>query len=98
MIFSETKHQFNAKESDWGFHTFILFAGLYKPNTGFIVNDTCIIEAEILVTKLKQEDQVDQPQNKINDQPTKHIDTPLPKEIFTTFAELVDLMGLGKIE
>jgi len=51
-----------------------------------------------LVTKLKQENQVEQPQNKINDKPTKHIGTPLPKEAFTTFVELVDLKGLGKIE
>ncbi|XP_027938046.1 MATH domain and coiled-coil domain-containing protein At3g58270-like [Vigna unguiculata] len=91
----ETEHLFSAKEIDWGFLQFIPLYELHNPNNGFIVNDTCIVEAEILVSKLKEQNQVDQAHNKTNDKPTKHIDKPLPQETFTTF---VELMGLKDIQ
>ncbi|KAL9319312.1 hypothetical protein ACSQ67_015829 [Phaseolus vulgaris] len=98
MTIYETEHQFDAKNIDWGFSQFIPLDELHNPKNGFIVNDTCIIEVEILVSKLKQENEVDKPDNKIKDILTKHTDKPLPKETFTTFGETLDLKGLGKIE
>ncbi|KAL2326867.1 hypothetical protein Fmac_020294 [Flemingia macrophylla] len=71
---------------------------LWEPSNGFIVNDTCIIKVEILVSKPKHENQLDQPNNKIHDKPLKHIENPLHEEMFTTFGKLVDFKGLGKIE
>ncbi|XP_052175009.1 ubiquitin C-terminal hydrolase 12 isoform X2 [Diospyros lotus] len=45
----ETQHQFNARESDWGFTSFMPLNELYDPSGGFVVNDTCIIEADVAV-------------------------------------------------
>ncbi|EPS70293.1 hypothetical protein M569_04467, partial [Genlisea aurea] len=45
----DTKHQFNHKESDWGFTSFMPLSDLYDPSRGYIVNDTCIIEADVAV-------------------------------------------------
>ncbi|KAL0008200.1 hypothetical protein SO802_009702 [Lithocarpus litseifolius] len=43
----ETQHQFNARESDWGFTSFMPLGELYDPDRGYLVNDTCIVEAAI---------------------------------------------------
>lgn len=96
-IIRETEHQFNADEIDWGFPRFISLNEFWNTK-GFIVNDTCIIEVEILVNKPKHENQVDPPNNKIDDKPVKHIDNLLSHEMFTTFGESMDFRGLGKIE
>ncbi|KAL6499702.1 ubiquitin carboxyl-terminal hydrolase 13 [Orobanche gracilis] len=45
----ETQHQFNARENDWGFTSFMPLAELYDPSRGYIVNDKCVIEAEVAV-------------------------------------------------
>ncbi|CAN8269436.1 unnamed protein product [Cochlearia groenlandica] len=50
-IKKDTHHQFNAKESDWGFSSFMPIRELYDPSRGFIVNDTVLIEAEVTVRK-----------------------------------------------
>ncbi|XP_020226107.1 ubiquitin carboxyl-terminal hydrolase 13 isoform X2 [Cajanus cajan] len=47
----ESQHQFNARESDWGFVNFMPLAELYDPARGYLVNDTCIVEADIAVRK-----------------------------------------------
>ncbi|XP_028805138.1 ubiquitin carboxyl-terminal hydrolase 12 isoform X2 [Neltuma alba] len=48
-IRKETQHQFNARESDWGFTRFMPLAELYDPGRGYLVNDTCIVEADVSV-------------------------------------------------
>ncbi|KAK1389757.1 ubiquitin carboxyl-terminal hydrolase 12 [Heracleum sosnowskyi] len=48
----DTQHQFHARESDWGFTSFMPLSDLYDPNKGFLVNDTCIIEADVAVRKV----------------------------------------------
>ncbi|KAF5744940.1 hypothetical protein HS088_TW07G00521 [Tripterygium wilfordii] len=48
----DTQHQFNARESDWGFTSFMPLGELYDPGRGFLVNDTVIIEAEVIVRKV----------------------------------------------
>ncbi|KAK4743047.1 hypothetical protein SAY87_001048 [Trapa incisa] len=48
----ETQHQFNARESDWGFTSFMPLAELYNLTRGYIVHDTCIIEADVAVRKI----------------------------------------------
>ncbi|KAI3961734.1 hypothetical protein MKW92_024753 [Papaver armeniacum] len=47
-----TQHQFNARESDWGFTSFMPLSDLYDPSRGFLANDTVIIEAEVIVRKV----------------------------------------------
>ncbi|CAN1298210.1 Ubiquitin C-terminal hydrolase 12 [Linum perenne] len=50
-IRKETQHQFNPRESDWGFTSFMPLGELYDPGRGYLVNDTCIIEADVAVRK-----------------------------------------------
>ncbi|KAA8544398.1 hypothetical protein F0562_022410 [Nyssa sinensis] len=47
-----TQHQFNAEEADWGFTSFMPLGELYDPDRGYLVNDTCIVEAEVSVHKV----------------------------------------------
>ncbi|EMS52242.1 Ubiquitin carboxyl-terminal hydrolase 12 [Triticum urartu] len=51
-IRKETQHQFSARESDWGFTSFMPLSELYNPSRGYLVNDTCVIEAEVAVCKV----------------------------------------------
>ncbi|CAL5362809.1 unnamed protein product [Camellia sinensis] len=48
----KTQHQFNARESDWGFTSFMPLSELYDPGRGYLANDTCIIEAEVAVRRV----------------------------------------------
>ncbi|PRQ55941.1 putative ubiquitinyl hydrolase 1 [Rosa chinensis] len=47
----DTQHQFSAKKSDWGFTSFMPLSELFDPNEGFLVDDICIVEAEVAVSK-----------------------------------------------
>ncbi|KAI3419919.1 Ubiquitinyl hydrolase 1 [Psidium guajava] len=51
-IRKETQHQFNARESDWGFTSFMHLSELYNPSRGFLVNDTCVVEADVEVRRV----------------------------------------------
>ncbi|XP_060169981.1 ubiquitin C-terminal hydrolase 13-like isoform X3 [Lycium barbarum] len=51
-IRKETQHQFNARESDWGFTSFMPLGELYDPNRGYLVDGTCVVEAEVAVRKI----------------------------------------------
>jgi len=48
----DTQHQFNARESDWGFTSFMPLGELYDPTRGYLVNDTLVVEAEVLVRRI----------------------------------------------
>lgn len=52
LHYADTQHQFNARESDWGFTSFMPLGELYDPSRGYLVNDTLIIEAEVLVRRI----------------------------------------------
>lgn len=49
---ADTQHQFNARESDWGFTSFMPLAELYDPSRGYLVNDSLIVEAEVIVRRV----------------------------------------------
>ncbi|XP_024545436.1 ubiquitin carboxyl-terminal hydrolase 13 isoform X2 [Selaginella moellendorffii] len=51
-IRKDTQHHFNAKESDWGFTSFMPLHDLYDPGRGYLVNDTLILEADVNVRKM----------------------------------------------
>ncbi|KAF9676494.1 hypothetical protein SADUNF_Sadunf08G0007800 [Salix dunnii] len=51
-IRKDTKHQFYARESDWGFTSFMPLGELYDPGRGYLVNDTCVVEADVAVHKV----------------------------------------------
>ncbi|XAR53555.1 Ubiquitinyl hydrolase 1 [Bertholletia excelsa] len=48
----ETQHQFNARESDWGFTSFMPLGELYDPSRGYLVNDTVVVEADVAVRRI----------------------------------------------
>ncbi|KAL0784034.1 hypothetical protein Bca101_000279 [Brassica carinata] len=48
----ETQHQFNARESDWGFTSFMPLSELYDLGRGYLANDTVYVEAEVIVRKV----------------------------------------------
>uniref|UniRef100_A0A5B6Z731 ubiquitinyl hydrolase 1 n=1 Tax=Davidia involucrata TaxID=16924 RepID=A0A5B6Z731_DAVIN len=48
----DAQHQFNARETDWGFTPFMPLSELYDPSKGYLVNDTCIVEAEVVVHRV----------------------------------------------
>ncbi|CAN4109417.1 unnamed protein product [Withania somnifera] len=52
LFVAETQHQFNQRESDWGFTSFMLLSELYDPNKGYLVNDKVVIEADVAVRKV----------------------------------------------
>ncbi|KAL9230836.1 hypothetical protein vseg_006133 [Gypsophila vaccaria] len=51
-IRKETQHQFNARENDWGFTSFMPLSDLYDPSRGYLANDTVVIEAEVAVRRV----------------------------------------------
>ncbi|XP_035822909.1 ubiquitin carboxyl-terminal hydrolase 13 isoform X7 [Zea mays] len=51
-IRKETQHQFNARESDWGFTSFMPLSELYDASRGYLVNDTVVVEAEVAVRRI----------------------------------------------
>ncbi|XP_050281149.1 ubiquitin C-terminal hydrolase 12-like isoform X20 [Quercus robur] len=51
-ISKETQHQFNAHESDWGFTSFMPLGELYDPGRGYLVYDTCIVQADVAVRRV----------------------------------------------
>ncbi|XP_055831418.1 ubiquitin C-terminal hydrolase 12-like isoform X2 [Solanum dulcamara] len=48
----DTQHQFNARESDWGFTSFMPLSELYDPSRGYIMDDTVIVEADVSVRRV----------------------------------------------
>lgn len=52
VYFADTQHQFNVRESDWGFTSFMPLQDLYDPSRAFLVNDTLILEADVNVRKV----------------------------------------------
>ncbi|RXH81275.1 hypothetical protein DVH24_005189 [Malus domestica] len=48
----DTQHQFNARESDWGFTSFMPLGDLYDPSRGYLVSDTVVVEAKVSVRKV----------------------------------------------
>ncbi|XP_058213297.1 MATH domain and coiled-coil domain-containing protein At3g58270-like isoform X2 [Rhododendron vialii] len=45
----DTQHQFDAREFDWGFTSFLPLKVLNDPGQGFLLNDTIIVEADVTV-------------------------------------------------
>ncbi|CAN6567014.1 unnamed protein product [Malus baccata var. baccata] len=48
----QTKHVFCASKRDWGFTSFMPLSELCDVAQGFIVNDTCVLEAEVAVSQV----------------------------------------------
>ncbi|XVF24608.1 hypothetical protein REPUB_Repub13aG0142000 [Reevesia pubescens] len=46
-IMKESQHEFNSKEDDWGFTSFLPLSELYDPKRGYLMNNACLVEALI---------------------------------------------------
>jgi hypothetical protein len=81
MILPEEKHVFNANYVDRGYDDFMNLTKLHNPENGFIVKDTCIVGAEVFVSKSSHEKQVSRGVNltvsPISVEPTKQVDEEL---------------------
>ncbi|GLJ35681.1 hypothetical protein SUGI_0717020 [Cryptomeria japonica] len=51
-IRKETQHDFNSQETDWGFKSFIALRETHDPSMGYLVNDTLIVEADVVVQNI----------------------------------------------
>lgn len=49
FVFAETRHLYCAKASYQGFTSFLPLNELFDPNNGYLLKDTCIVEAEAFV-------------------------------------------------
>lgn len=54
----ETSHIFNEDEKDWGFACFMTLTELHDSEQGHVVNDACIIGAEVFVSNPTHEEPV----------------------------------------
>ncbi|KAK2364561.1 ubiquitin-specific protease [Trifolium repens] len=82
IISKETKHEFNANNDiNWGYVSFVKLTDLHDAERGFIVKDTCIVGAEVFVSKSCCEKQVNQVDNStlspVSIEPTKKVDAEL---------------------
>ncbi|KAM0006405.1 putative ubiquitinyl hydrolase 1 [Helianthus debilis subsp. tardiflorus] len=57
-IRKDTEHRFYAHESDWGFTSFMPLSDLYDPGKGYLLNDTCIVEADVAVLEVDVKDSI----------------------------------------
>jgi len=57
-IKKETELTFNAKQSDWGFKSFIPLRDVRDPTKGYLVDDTLIVEAEFSARRVGQSEAV----------------------------------------
>ncbi|XP_061372130.1 MATH domain and coiled-coil domain-containing protein At3g58270-like [Gastrolobium bilobum] len=51
-IVKETQQKFNAGNNGWGSPSFIPLSEFHDPSQGYLVNDTCIIEVHLSVSKV----------------------------------------------
>ncbi|XP_057475351.1 MATH domain and coiled-coil domain-containing protein At3g58270-like [Actinidia eriantha] len=79
----DTQHTFNARESDWGFTSFICLSELLDTSKGYLVNDTIRIEANVTVNRSKdpkEETCVGVPENCRPEQGSREEDSRLPSQ------------------
>ena len=83
MLFTDTQHTFNARESDWGFTSFICLSELLDTSKGYLVNDTIRIEANVTVNRSrdpKEKTGVGVPENCRPEQGSREEDSRLPSQ------------------
>jgi hypothetical protein len=52
LYYVDTSHQFNKLQSHWGFSNFIPLGELFDPSRGYLVNNTLVVEVEMIEEKL----------------------------------------------
>ncbi|GAU17574.1 hypothetical protein TSUD_341180 [Trifolium subterraneum] len=93
------KHGYNAKEICYGFPSFMNLTELHNPEKGFIVKDTCIVGAEVFVSKSSREKQVNQAVNltvsPVSIKPTKQVDAELG---YAALGRVIILLQTSKVK
>ncbi|RZC43719.1 hypothetical protein C5167_036677 [Papaver somniferum] len=51
LSIADTQHEFSPRQSSWGVASLIPLSELNDPGKGYIINDTCIIEANVSVVR-----------------------------------------------
>ncbi|XP_050137685.1 MATH domain and coiled-coil domain-containing protein At3g58370-like isoform X2 [Malus sylvestris] len=97
--------EFNEINSEWGFTSFMPISELYDKSAGYLVNDVCIVEANLNVPiKVEHQGTDAQGSGQVHTEPpvTSPTDPSLARALGevpnTTIEELVDFRGLGQIE
>ncbi|XP_062091684.1 uncharacterized protein LOC133797701 isoform X2 [Humulus lupulus] len=70
------EHEFKAGERNWGFPSFVALGELIDSTKGFLVNDTCIVKAEVTLKKEQDENEL-----KIEEKEVPVESQPEPKSI-----------------
>ncbi|XP_057431635.1 MATH domain and coiled-coil domain-containing protein At3g58360-like [Lotus japonicus] len=93
-ITAGSQYKFSESEPDYGWPEFIPLVEFRNFRSGFIVNDTCIVEAEITVVKPEHVTQADQVVSKpvVCSEPVVQVTNINP------LGDLVDFKSFGKIE
>jgi len=63
MNLTETHHVFSERKRDWGFTSFMPLVELHNHRLGFIVNDSCIVGAEVYVHNSRYENEMNRTSN-----------------------------------
>jgi hypothetical protein len=107
MYFPGDELEFNEIDGLWGSENFVPFYELDDPQNGFLVNDTCIIGAEICLCKSKNEKQVNEASslttslisgNQIVQMEAEVLKPKVEESHGQNLGELIDFKGLGQIE
>ncbi|EEF34812.1 MATH domain and coiled-coil domain-containing protein At3g58270 [Ricinus communis] len=81
----DTQHVFNARESDWGFTSFLPLSKLKDPAVGYLVNDTLTVETEVHVRNVVHYSKIEPEKEVVKDGPK------LPKQVVEAPAKQVPL-------
>ncbi|KAM6600484.1 hypothetical protein CsatA_020093 [Cannabis sativa] len=67
----ELEHEFKAGEKNWGIPSFLALGELHDPKKGFLVNDSCIVKAEVTLKKEEDEKEleIEEKEDPIESQP-----------------------------
>jgi hypothetical protein len=98
----ETKQDFNAKNDAWGWSNFMNLIWFCNPKHGgygYIVNDTCIVGAEVFVSKSSREKQINQGVNltvsPVSIEPTKKVNAEL---WYAALGRVVNFLETNKVK
>ncbi|KAK2418614.1 MATH domain and coiled-coil domain-containing protein [Trifolium repens] len=101
LIIEGDELEFNEIDGLWGSENFVPFYDLDDPQNGFLVNDTCIIGAEICLCKSKNEKQVNEASSlttSLIQMEAEVLKPKLEESHGQNLGELMDFKGLGQIE
>jgi hypothetical protein len=98
MFFAEIEQKFSASANGWGIRSLVSSTVLHDPQSGFLVNDVCIIGVEVSFYKTKYENPVNHASIITKNMEVEVIMSKLEEGQGQNANELMDFKGLGQIE